>query len=123
KYVVPSPLEEKLKLSPYIANIFVHGENKPHNVAVVVPDADAIKDWARKNGVALNDIAHDPKVHELIRSELDHLSRDFKGYERVEKFVVTMEDFTTENGMLTPSLKLKRRVVLEKYKPALEALY
>jgi long-chain acyl-CoA synthetase len=123
KYVVPSPIEEAYKLSPYIVNIFVHGENKPHNVAVIVPDVDALRSWAERSRVALSDVAGDARVRELIRSELDRLSRDLKGYERIEKFLLTNEDFTTENGMLTPSLKLKRRVVLERYRAALEGLY
>ncbi len=123
KYVVPSPLEEKLKLSPYIANVMIHGANKPHNVALVVPDLEALRGWAAKQGVALDDPARSEQVRELLRKEIEHTSRDIKGYERVQDFVVVVEDFTTDNGMLTPTLKLKRRAVMERYGPALEALY
>jgi long-chain acyl-CoA synthetase len=123
KYVVPSPLEERLKLSPYIANVMIHGANKPHNVALVVPDLDALRGWAAKHNVPVGDALRNERIRELIRAEIDQLSRDMKGYERVKDFVLALEDFTTDNGMLTPTLKLKRRSVLERYGPDLDALY
>jgi long-chain acyl-CoA synthetase len=123
KYVVPSPLEEKLKLSPYIANVMIYGANKPHNVALVVPDLEALRTWASKENLALDDVARNERVRELLRAEIESLSRDLKGYERVQNFVIGVEDFTTDNGMLTPTLKLKRRAVLERYGQHLDALY
>ncbi|MEZ4375962.1 MAG: long-chain fatty acid--CoA ligase [Polyangiaceae bacterium] len=123
KYVVPAPLEEKLKLSPFIANVMIHGHNKPHNVAVVVPDPDALKAWAAENGVDTAQASSDPKVKQLLQGELDKFSKDFKGFERPKNFAVITEDFSTENGMLTPTLKLKRRNVLERYGDLIEGLY
>ena len=67
KYVVPSPLEEQLKLSPYVANVMVYGDNKPYNVALVVPDAEALKAWAAKQGVTLGDVARNERVRELFQ--------------------------------------------------------
>ena len=67
--------------------------------------------------------AHDEQVRQLIRSEIETLSKELKGYERVQNFIIVLEDFTTDNGMLTPTLKLKRRVVLERYGADLDALY
>jgi long-chain acyl-CoA synthetase len=123
KYVVPSPMEEQLKLSPYIANVMIYGANKPHNVALIVPDSEALRAWAEKQGITLGDVRTNKQVHDLIRSEIDTLSKDIKGYERVQDFVLCLEDFTTENGMLTPTLKVKRRVVLDHYGKDLDALY
>ena len=123
KYVVPSPLEERLKLSPYIANVFVYGDNRPYNVALVVPDLAALKTHAHQAGREPGDPLHDPEVGELIRSELESHSAGFKGYERPRRFALALEDFTTANGLLTPTLKLKRRAVLERYRAELEALY
>lgn len=125
KYVVPSPLEEELKLSPYIVNVMIYGNNKPHNVALVVPDKAAVEKWAADTGHTLDaDWAKDAKLRDLIKNELAaHSKQSFKGYEKPQDFVITMEDFTTDNGMLTPTLKLKRNKVLEKYKAALEGLY
>jgi long-chain acyl-CoA synthetase len=123
KYVVPSPLEEQLKLSPFIANVMIYGANKPHNVALVVPDAEAVRGWATKQGVALEDIARNERVRQLLRNEIEACSKEIKGYERVQNFIIALEDFTTDNGMLTPTLKLKRRVVLARYGNELDALY
>jgi len=123
KYVVPSPLEEKLKLSQFIANVMIYGDNKPHNVALVIPDPEALRAWASKQGLALGDVACNEQVRELLRSEIAALSKEIKGYERVQNFIVVIEDFTTDNGMLTPTLKLKRRAVLQRYGEDLDALY
>jgi long-chain acyl-CoA synthetase len=123
KYVVPSPLEEQLKLSPYIANVMIHGANKPHNVALVVPDQEALKKWAGENGVEIGNLSNSDKVRSLLKEELDKYGSEFKGYEKPKDFVVVAEDFTTDNGMLTPTLKLKRRNVLAKYEQDLNALY
>jgi long-chain acyl-CoA synthetase len=123
KYVVPSPLEEELKLSPFIANVMIHGANKPYNVALIVPDKAALEKWAAENGVKLDDIEQSDEVKKLMAQELAKYSKSFKGFERPEKFLITVEDFTTENGMLTPTLKLKRRNVLQKYEAKLDALY
>ncbi|GMV13078.1 MAG: long-chain fatty acid--CoA ligase [Polyangiaceae bacterium] len=123
KYVVPSPLEEELKLSPFIANVMIHGANKPYNVALVVPDKAALDKWAADNGKTLGDVEKSDEVKQIIEEELKKYAKSFKGFERPEKFVLTSEDFTTDNGMLTPTLKLKRRNVLQKYEPALDALY
>jgi long-chain acyl-CoA synthetase len=123
KYVVPAPLEEELKLSPYIANVMIHGANKPHNVALVVPDLDALKKWATENGVTLADVTRNEKVRKLIGGELEKYGKEFKGFEKPKDFVLITDDFTTENDMLTPTLKLKRRNVLARYEKDLDALY
>ncbi|MCB9581098.1 MAG: long-chain fatty acid--CoA ligase [Polyangiaceae bacterium] len=123
KYVVPAPLEEELKLSPFIANVMIHGANKPYNVALVVPDPDALKKWASENGVDLGNVEKSDEVRKLLEKELAERGQNFKGFERPKKFMITAEDFTTDNGLLTPTLKLKRRNVLAKYEAQLDALY
>ena len=126
KYVAPAPLEEQLKLSPYIANAMVYGDNRLYNVALVVPDLEAVRTWAGREGVTLPAgpaAVEDPRVVALIRGEVDRYSADWKGFERIERFALAGEDFTTENGLLTPTLKLKRRVACQQYAPQIEALY
>jgi long-chain acyl-CoA synthetase len=68
-------------------------------------------------------LSEDPKVQALMQAEVDKFAAEFKGFEEVKKVGVLPEDFTTENGMMTPSMKVKRRVVLEKYQDKIEALY
>ncbi len=116
-------MEEKLKLSPFITNVMLYGANKPYNVALVVPDADTLKEWTREKGIKFENAATDPQVRELLAAELERFGTDFKSYEKPRKLMVTLDDFTTENGLLTPSLKLKRDKVLEKYQGQLDALY
>jgi long-chain acyl-CoA synthetase len=123
KYVVPSPLEEDLKLSPFVANVMLYGANRPYNVALVVPDLPAVEKWAAAQGLALGDVTKSKEVNDLLLAELQKFGRGFKSYEVPRKLTLTTEDFTTENNMLTPSLKLKRRNVLERYEKTLEALY
>ncbi len=126
KYVVPTPIEEKIGLSAYIANVMVYGDNKPFNVAVIVPDAPAVEEWAAAEGIEFEDfegLVKDSRVHQLIGDEVDKAMADVKGYEKVRAFVVAPEDFTTENGMLTPTLKVKRRIVIDHYGDEIQALY
>ncbi|UCH29382.1 MAG: long-chain fatty acid--CoA ligase [Myxococcales bacterium] len=125
KYVVPTPLEEKIKLSPYISNVMVYGMNREYNVAIVVPDFEVLKGWAEEKGLDPDptSLAKNDQVQALIEEEVNKFSSDFKGYEKARKIVIGDEDFTTENGMLTPTLKLKRRVVQERYSDKIEALY
>jgi long-chain acyl-CoA synthetase len=126
KYVVPTPLEEQIKLSPYVLNAMVYGDNKPYNVALVVANVDAVKKWGAENGVSDSDaekLLANPKVRALFKEQLDHYGEKFKGFEGVKDFALIGEDFTAENGMLTPSLKVKRRKVVETYQPLIDALY
>jgi long-chain acyl-CoA synthetase len=126
KYVVPTPLEEQIKLSPYVANVMVYGDNKPFNVALVVANVDAVRKWGEENGASDKDVdklLENPKVRALFKKELETYGEKFKGFEAVRDFAIIAEDFTTDNGMLTPSLKVKRRKVFEKYQPVIEALY
>ncbi len=126
KYVVPSPIEEQLQLSGYVTNIMVYGEQRPYNIAVIVPDMDALTKWAERHG--LGDLSEDAlfaseEVNDLYQREIDRLSGGIKGYERVKGFVLEDEEFAPENGMLTPSLKVKRRAVIQKYGDDIEKLY
>jgi long-chain acyl-CoA synthetase len=127
KYVVPTPLEEQLKLSPHVANVMVYGDNKPYNVALVVADVPAVQKWARDDQVIVpgdpEALLKDERVRMLFRKEIDKYGASFKNFETIRDFVLIPTDFTTDNGMLTPSLKLKRRKVMETYGKLLEDLY
>jgi long-chain acyl-CoA synthetase len=101
----------------------LYGDNKPHNVALVIPDKEALTRWAGQQGKKLGDPTTDPAVRELLRAELASHSQGFKSYERPKDFIVVNEDFTVEAGLLTPKLSMKRRNVLARYGSALEALY
>lgn len=126
KYVVPSPLEELLKLSGYIDQVFLYGFNKLYNVVLVVPDEAALKDWAKNNGVAgstLAEINKDPRTHALIGEELKKFGTEFKGYERPKKWALLDEGFTIENDMMTPKMSIKRNNVTKRYQSLIDSLY
>jgi long-chain acyl-CoA synthetase len=124
KYVMPSPLEEELKLSPYLANIMLFGDGRPFNVALVVVAEEPVRAWAEHQGLKLGpDLTADERVRELIRNEIKTRSAQFMGYEKPREVAFVSEDFTVENGLLTPTLKLKRRDVVERYKERIEELY
>ncbi|HEX3769728.1 MAG TPA: long-chain fatty acid--CoA ligase [Polyangiaceae bacterium] len=127
KYVVPTPLEEAIKLSPYVANVMVYGDNRPFNVALVVANVPAVRKWAETEHTRLpNDeegLLKDERVRALFKGEIDKYAAAFKGFESVKGFALIGTDFTTENGMLTPSLKLKRRKVVETFGSVIEQLY
>lgn len=126
KYVVPSPIEEKLQLSGYISQVMVYGEQRPHNVAVVVPDLEYLSKWAAENGIDTSNpdaLVAEEKVKTLIKTEINRAQSDIKHYERVRDFVLDAEEFTPENGLLTPSLKIKRRAVMARFGDEIDALY
>jgi long-chain acyl-CoA synthetase len=123
KYVMPTPLEEQLQLSQYITSVMLYGQDRPYNVALVVLAVAEVRAWLADHGLPGDALAQRPEVHELIAHELERLSRDFRGYERVREFMMIEEPFSAENGLLTPTLKLKRREALARYGDALEALY
>jgi long-chain acyl-CoA synthetase len=123
KYVAPAPLEERLKLSPLIANVMIHGHNRPCNVALVVPELGNGRAIVGDAAADLAALAASPLLRQRVTAEIERLSVGWKGYEKIRAVALLSEDFTLEAGFLTPSLKLKRRAVLARFEARLEQLY
>ncbi len=126
KYVAPQDLEGRLKANcPYVSQVLVHGNNRNFVTALVTLDAEAITAWAREQNLStdLKTLAADPKTHALIKSFVDPLNASLANYERIGKFAVLPNEFTLEAGELTPSQKVKRKVVEQKYKDVLDGFY
>ncbi len=126
KFVFPVALEEDIRLIPYIENAMIYGENKPYNICLVVPDFLVLEKYAREHNLPTDhqELANNQKIQELITNEvLTSLKGKYGGYEIPRKFVFLSDDFTVENGTLTQTLKLKRRVVLKKYQHLIDAQY
>ena len=126
KYVVPSPIEEQLQLSGFISQVMVYGEQRPFNVAVVVPDFEYLEKWAEEQGLDTSDLdalLADAEVKDLYTKEITRAQSSIKHYERVRDFVLEDEEFTPNNGMLTPSLKIKRRAIMAKHGDEIDDLY
>jgi long-chain acyl-CoA synthetase len=126
KYVAPAPIEEQLTLSPLIEQAFVHGANMPYNVALIVPSREALQAWARergKQGVARAALLRESDLRVLFAAEIERASSGLRGYERIDRFELIDEPFTTDNGQLTPTLKMKRSEVTRCHRDALDAMY
>lgn len=126
KYVVPAPLEEKLRLIPAVTSACVDGTNRPFNAAIIYPDFEVLRGWAQARGLnAPSDeaLARHPDVEAYLLAEIERVGADFKSYERPRRVLVITADFTPEDDTLTPTLKLKRRNILARYEEQLRALY
>ena len=127
KYIAPSMIESRFKaLCPVVGQFLVHGESRNFASALITLDPDAITLWAAGHGLAgrsYGDIVTSPEVHALVQGYVDKLNAGLNRWETIKKFVILPRDLSVESGDLTPSLKLRRRVVVEKYRDELDALY
>jgi long-chain acyl-CoA synthetase len=126
KYVFPSGIEEEIKLVPLVANAMIFGEGREYNICLVVPDFEVLARHAEKSGLP-NDpaaLVEDESVRKMISDQIvEALKGGYASYEIPRKFVFIAEDFTLENGMLTQTLKLKRRAVIDNFNEQIEAQY
>jgi long-chain acyl-CoA synthetase len=127
KYVAPSAIDARFKgLCPYVSELLVYGEGKPYCVALVGLDKEAISDWAGNHGLAdksFTEIARDEKTRELIAGYIEALNLELNRWEQLKKFTIADRELSIEDGDLTPSMKLRRKVVIEKFADRLSALY
>jgi len=125
KNLTPANLENDLKQSRWISQAVMHGDRRPFPVALITLDPEEIPHFAREHGLPEDSaaLAREPKVIELIQGELDKVNEKYAQVERIKKFVILDHDLSQETGELTPTLKVKRNVVNEKYADLFEALY
>jgi long-chain acyl-CoA synthetase len=126
KFVAPQPIENALKTSPYVLNAMVVGDKRKFIVALIVPNPTTVAAKAADQGIkfASNaELAAHPWVQALIDSEVKRLTVHLAQYETIKRFALLPEDFTFDNGSLTFTLKLKRRVVEQQYAAVIESLY
>lgn len=126
KYVVPSALESRITLSTIIESCVVFGANRPYNIAIVQPAADFIQKFCAEHGlenVPSAELENNAKLRDCIQEELNKMCESFRGYEKPRKFLITLDVFTIQNGMLSPALKIKRREVEKKYGDRIRSLY
>lgn len=121
--VLPAPIEEAIKRSSYVQDAIVLGEGHRHNVALVVPDADAIAALAHRLGVPLHDPASDAAVLLLVAEQMRERLEGFPRMVLPRRFALVPEPFTVENGLLTPLLELRRDRIAERYAAEIRALY
>ena len=127
KYVAPSQIESTFKgLCPYVGQLLVHGENRQFVTALVTLDEEAIQPWAEANGLAdagYTEIVSSMQAREMVQSYVDELNAGLNRHEQIKRFHILGRDLTVEDGELTPSLKLRRKVVADKFKGDIEEMY
>jgi long-chain acyl-CoA synthetase len=126
KYVAPQPIENALKLSPFIQGACVVGDRRKFIVAILVPNFARIKDEAaneKRQFASLADMAGDPWVRKLIGREVERINSHLAQYETIKRFALLDQDFTFENGELTYTMKLKRRVIEQRNAEVIDELY
>lgn len=127
KYVAPQIIENTLKQSRFIEQIMVIGEGEKMPAALIQPNFDFVRDWAKIKGYDIGqtneEIASNPKVIERIGKAVDELNKNFGNWEQVKKIELTPDVWSIDDGHLTPTLKLKRKIILTKYKDLYEKIY
>ncbi|HEX8322055.1 long-chain fatty acid--CoA ligase [Longimicrobium sp.] len=126
KNVAPAPMENLAVMSQYISQAVMLGDRRAYPVMLVVPEWENLRPWAAANGLPSSDsaaLAADPRVRKLLEAEVLSALRDFAQHERPKKIAVIQDEFTIESGMLTPTLKIKRKVVEQVYREVIEGLY
>ncbi|HXR67535.1 MAG TPA: long-chain fatty acid--CoA ligase, partial [Dermatophilaceae bacterium] len=127
KYVAPSAIESMFQaVCPYAGHLVVHGDGRNFVSALVTLDPDAMTGWAAEHDMAGRpyvDIVASPAAREMVQGYIDELNTRLNRWETIKKFLILPRDLSVEEGDLTPSMKLKRRVVAGKYKDELDSLY
>ena len=124
--IAPQNIENMLKADPFISQVMVYGDRRPYPVALITVNPEELTKFAREQGILVNDpvvlVTH-PKIVERIGRTVEEKNTQLQSYAKIKKFAVLPADFTLDGGELTPTLKVKRKVVAQKYQGALEELY
>ncbi|WP_163338564.1 long-chain fatty acid--CoA ligase [Desulfopila sp. IMCC35008] len=126
KNIAPQPIENELKLDKYISQAFVYGDKKPFLVALLTPNLERMVDLGREleiDYIDMEELVSNRKVMEIYAKRVEELNKDLPPYNTIKYFAVLPREFTIEGGELTPTLKLKRKEIYNKYKDTIEELY
>jgi long-chain acyl-CoA synthetase len=126
KKVAPQPIENRLKTNPFFGEIVIVGNRRNFPAALVVPNFEALEGWARQKGVPFasrEELIQRPEVVALYERLIQEMTPDLAQFEKIKKIALLPREFTLEAGELTPTLKVKRRVVEEKFKDVIDRLY
>jgi long-chain acyl-CoA synthetase len=126
KFIAPQPIENALKTNPYIAQAALIGDRRRFPSVVIAPNFPALEDWARIHGIGAAshaELVADPQVQGLYHSVIEQLNRELAQFEKIKKILIVPDEFSIATGEITPSHKLRRRVVEQKYRQQIDALY
>lgn len=126
KYIAPTPIENMFLASKYIDQFVIIGDRRMFITALIVPDYEALKEYADANRIQysnVDELVKMKQIYELLDKELGEFQKKLAAFERIRKFAILDKPFTIEGGELTPSLKVKRKVIEERYKDLIEDMY
>jgi long-chain acyl-CoA synthetase len=126
KYVAPQPIENKLKESPFIEQVMVVGAERKFVGALIVPSFSSLKEWMKEKGISYTtneEVIHNPQVLAFYLALVENYNQFFNHVEQIKKFELLPREWTIETGEMTPKMSLKRKVVMEKFKDAIERIY
>lgn len=126
KYIAPQPMENKYKESPVIEQVIVVGENKNYPAALIVPSLQGLMDWCKHKDIPYTtdeEMLKKPEILEKFQKDIDDLNKYFGKWEQVKKFKVLNAQWGIDTGELTPTMKLKRKVIHQKFAKEIEELY
>jgi long-chain acyl-CoA synthetase len=124
--IAPQNVENLLKGDPFISQAMVHGDKRPYPVALITLNPEELTKFAKAEGILDTEpasLAKNPKVVERVSRIVEERNDELQSYAKIKKFWILPADFTVENGLLTPTLKVKRKVITEKYRETLDSLY
>jgi long-chain acyl-CoA synthetase len=126
KNIYPGPIEDLFKTSKWIDQLVVVGERQPYMAALVVPDFEILEAYARKEDItydSIEELIQKDEIQEIYRKEIRGQSRELASHEKIRDFRLVANEFTVESGELTPTLKIKRRIVEDKYSQLIEDIF
>jgi long-chain acyl-CoA synthetase len=126
KFVAPQPIESKLKMSPFVAHPAVLGNARKFIAVIIAPNFTALEPWAAEQNIpstSRENLVRRPEVIALFKQIVDGVNDQLAQFEKLKKILLVADDFTVDSGEVTPSLKLRRRVIEQKYKKEIDALY
>lgn len=126
KNIAPQPVENELKMDKYVSSAFVYGDRKPYLTALIVPNLERLLEYAKEKHIQyyqIDDLVMHEPVQQLFEQRLAEINKHLAAYETIKKFVLLAHDFSIDGGELTPTLKLRRKIIYEKYKYKIEEMY
>jgi len=124
--IAPQNIENLLKGDPFISQAMVHGDRRPYPVALITLNPDELAKFAREQGILVTDraaLVRQPKIIERVSRIVEARNAELQSYAKIKKFAILPDDFTVENGLLTPTLKVKRKLITEAHRELLDSLY
>ncbi len=126
KYIAPAPIEQLIKSSRFVSQVVVIGNGRKFPAALIVPDWEQLESYAKLKGLPLSareDFCRHPRIIDLFERQIEARTQSLAHFEKIKRFALIPNELTMEGGELTPTLKVKRRVIDEKYRDVIDGIY